>query len=251
MSFRIIIFPRRCQRRQLILKFHRPHASFRGRNRPTNSISLQAMQKAPHGLHAPSITLLRFLRHQLQAPLSQGPAVRRPRLSRTQCRTFTITLATSATRPSHLVHLPFAKSPSPTPTCFAANLNRPLFPPRHFAATTSLQESFWRRLRRSRGDKPCVKHLKHGDLPPLAGFLDDNAGLGGRIIKPSNELKLRCTEFDENGNVTLVNGEFKKSELTQKVRSSLEISLRPMAMTRVLTGNAFTVFSPSPRPPKD
>jgi magnesium transporter len=46
--------------------------------------------------------------------------------------------------------------------------------------------------------------------------LDDNAGLGGRIIKPSNELKLRCTEFDENGNVTLVNGEFRKSELIQK-----------------------------------
>lgn len=51
----------------------------------------------------------------------------------------------------------------------------------------------------------------------MQGFLDDNAGLGGRIIKPSNELKLRCTEFDENGNVTLVNGEFRKSELIAKV----------------------------------
>jgi hypothetical protein len=29
---------------------------------------------------------------------------------------------------------------------------------------------------------------------------------------------LRCTEFDENGNVTLVNGEFRKSELIAKVR---------------------------------
>jgi len=48
--------------------------------------------------------------------------------------------------------------------------------------------------------------------------LDDDAGLGGRIIKPSSELKLRCTEFDENGNVTLVNGEFRKSELIAKVR---------------------------------
>ena len=55
------------------------------------------------------------------------------------------------------------------------------------------------------------------DLPPLQGFLDDShAGLGGRIIKPSNEPKLRCTEFDENGNVTLVNGEFRKSELIAK-----------------------------------
>ena len=30
-------------------------------------------------------------------------------------------------------------------------------------------------------------------------------------------MKLRCTEFDENGNVTVVDGEFKKSELIAKV----------------------------------
>lgn len=52
-------------------------------------------------------------------------------------------------------------------------------------------------------------------LPPLASFLDDNQS-PGRILKPSNELRLRCTEFDENGNVTLVNSEFKKSELIAK-----------------------------------
>ena len=57
----------------------------------------------------------------------------------------------------------------------------------------------------------------NNDLPPLSGFLDDsNSGLGGRITKPNNELKLRCTEFDENGNVTLVNGEFRKGELIAK-----------------------------------
>jgi magnesium transporter len=58
--------------------------------------------------------------------------------------------------------------------------------------------------------------LKFGEMPPLQGFLDDSPGMGGRIIKPSNELKLRCTEFDEHGNVTLVNGEFRKSELIAK-----------------------------------
>ena len=36
-------------------------------------------------------------------------------------------------------------------------------------------------------------------------------------MKPSNELKLRCTEFDENGNVTLTNADFRKSELIAKV----------------------------------
>ncbi|KAK5162399.1 Protein arg-6, mitochondrial, partial [Oleoguttula sp. CCFEE 6159] len=73
--------------------------------------------------------------------------------------------------------------------------------------------SFWRgwHLRRQKQSSP----LQPDDLPPLAGFLDDNASFG-RILKPTNDLKLRCTEFDENGNVTLVNGEFKKSELIAK-----------------------------------
>lgn len=39
----------------------------------------------------------------------------------------------------------------------------------------------------------------------------------GRIMRPTNELKMRCTELDEHGNVTLVSGEFKKSELIAKV----------------------------------
>ncbi|KAL8732360.1 MAG: hypothetical protein Q9166_002758 [cf. Caloplaca sp. 2 TL-2023] len=34
--------------------------------------------------------------------------------------------------------------------------------------------------------------------------------------KAANELRLRCTEVNENGDVTLVNGEFKKSELIAK-----------------------------------
>jgi magnesium transporter len=65
--------------------------------------------------------------------------------------------------------------------------------------------------------------LKPDDLPPLAGFPDEGVdssifnlgrGLSG---KGAHEPKLRCTEFDENGNVTLVNGEFKKTELIAKV----------------------------------
>ncbi|EYE96951.1 CorA family magnesium transporter [Aspergillus ruber CBS 135680] len=38
----------------------------------------------------------------------------------------------------------------------------------------------------------------------------------GLVSKATNELRLRCTEFDNNGNVTLVNGEFRKSELIAK-----------------------------------
>ncbi|KAF7191404.1 Mitochondrial inner membrane magnesium transporter mrs2 [Pseudocercospora fuligena] len=82
-----------------------------------------------------------------------------------------------------------------------------------FSTASPKREPFWRKLRQPRY---ASKSSPSNELPALSGFLDDNAGLGGRIIKPSNELKLRCTEFDENGNVTLVNGEFRKSELIQK-----------------------------------
>jgi len=46
--------------------------------------------------------------------------------------------------------------------------------------------------------------------------------------KAANEQKLRCTEFDENGNVVLVNGEFKKSELIAKVWPPSRKSCRTM-----------------------
>jgi magnesium transporter len=73
-----------------------------------------------------------------------------------------------------------------------------------------------------KGRKPKTL-LKPDDLPPLGGCPDEGIdssifNLGrGLSSKGANELKLRCTEFDENGNVTLVNGEFKKSELIAKV----------------------------------
>ena len=78
-------------------------------------------------------------------------------------------------------------------------------------------------------------------LPPLSPFLDDDANLGKRM-RSANELRLRCTEIDEHGNVTLVNGEFKKSELIakygllprdlRKIDSSLlpNILIRPSAI---------------------
>ncbi|KAH6619036.1 inner membrane magnesium transporter MRS2 [Boeremia exigua] len=50
------------------------------------------------------------------------------------------------------------------------------------------------------------------DTAPLAGY----GGSLGRMARTANELKMRCTELDEHGNVTLVSGEFKKSELIAK-----------------------------------
>ena len=44
----------------------------------------------------------------------------------------------------------------------------------------------------------------------------------GRHIssKAAAQPKLRCTELDENGNVVLASGEFKKTELIAKVKLS-------------------------------
>ena len=72
---------------------------------------------------------------------------------------------------------------------------------------------------KSRKEKHAFKTSGPSALP---SFLDDatNTSLGRRKTgKGANELKLRCTEFDENGNVTFMDGEFKKSELIAKVCS--------------------------------
>jgi magnesium transporter len=58
--------------------------------------------------------------------------------------------------------------------------------------------------------------------PPGPGFMDEGTegmfNIGRSLsAKASNELRIRCTEFDTNGDVTLVNGEFRKQELIAKV----------------------------------
>ncbi|KAL4917749.1 hypothetical protein BDW62DRAFT_183249 [Aspergillus aurantiobrunneus] len=53
--------------------------------------------------------------------------------------------------------------------------------------------------------------------PSLLDDTDGGLSLARALAaKASNEPRLRCTEFDVNGNVTLINGEFKKSELIAK-----------------------------------
>lgn len=88
--------------------------------------------------------------------------------------------------------------------------------PQRYASndTRPLIQKLWTAKRQK-----AEKTTNPGALPPLPRFLGDGSGpaLGFSAGKASNELKLRCTEFDENGNVTLVNGEFKKSELIAKV----------------------------------
>jgi len=55
--------------------------------------------------------------------------------------------------------------------------------------------------------------LESDDLPPLATVLDDSSLSIARTV---NEQRLRCTEYDEHGNATIVHNEFKKTELIAK-----------------------------------
>ena len=65
--------------------------------------------------------------------------------------------------------------------------------------------------------------LRPDDLPGSIHGREDGGDTSmfslGRTIsaKAATQPKLRCTELDENGNVVLASGEFKKSELIAKV----------------------------------
>ncbi|KAL8976285.1 MAG: hypothetical protein Q9205_007675, partial [Flavoplaca limonia] len=108
---------------------------------------------------------------------------------------------------------PIAQQSNATPA--TSSLREWSRPPVRHASTDD--RPFLRRLWQNRGvGNPA---LKDGDLPPLPSFLDEANGtsLGrSKAGKAANELRLRCTEINENGDVTLVNGEFKKSELIAK-----------------------------------
>ena len=81
-------------------------------------------------------------------------------------------------------------------------------------------QSFLQRLFSFRGRQNSSR-LHPSDLPPGQNSEDSSSQLFNlsRSVSRSTsgaDLKLRCTEFDANGSVTLVLGEFKKSELIAK-----------------------------------
>ena len=190
-------------------------------------------------IRAPSSPLLRFLRSQIDSFPFFSPNPRsaisfcsnQPPESITSGLSRKRLISTSSQRravvESSVLNLEFLR---PTPS------NEALFPatssPKHNipspyrprlgqlavrcgSQSASKDNRHWPWPLRSRKPEASVR----SKLPPLPSFLDDNGGtsLGRSVGKASNELRLRCTEFDENGNVTLVNGEFKKSELIAKV----------------------------------
>lgn len=109
----------------------------------------------------------------------------------------------------------------------------------HTAANGSASEGWssikgWRRYLDSSKKKASTtsgSNLQPDDIPPLTGFLDDSPSLG-RVVPRLNELRLRCTEFDEHGEVMMTNREFRKSELIAKV--CFTHSSKPCRETTVL-----------------
>ncbi|KAL8904444.1 MAG: hypothetical protein Q9171_007047 [Xanthocarpia ochracea] len=190
---------------------------------------------------APSPSLLRFLRSQIndtcffssndRLERHYSPAKARRPVHRNRSnglpswtRGFGTSPPHQATVESSFLNLDFLKHLSrqnnptarPLPTTSTYGLGRDCVrqPVRH--ASTD-DQPFLRRLWQRRRIAPPA--LKEGDLPPRPSFLDEGNGtsLGrSKAGKAANELRLRCTEINENGDVTLVNGEFKKSELIAK-----------------------------------
>jgi magnesium transporter len=179
--------------------------------------------RASHGLPAPSASLLRFLRCQLnvQSPTPCSSSKSNTIPSR-QCRTFTSTAERSALRSynNNAASTLAIRAPTSKPSSRRSSSNtKPCSistqPHRSLSTTPVLREAFWRRLRRA-PRATAAERFRDNGLLPFQDLLDDPSGVGGRNIKPSTELKLRCTEFDGSGNVVLVNGEFRKQELIAK-----------------------------------
>lgn len=180
----------------------------------------QAM-RASHGLPAPSASLLRFLRCQLNVQ-STAPcaSIKSSAIPGRQCRTFASATERPALRSYNNSAASTYRVPTSKPSCRRSSSNTKASaispqPHRSLSTTPVLREAFWRRLRKAPRATTAERFRDNG-LLPFQDLLDDPSGVGGRNIKPSTELKLRCTEFDESGNVVLVNGEFRKQELIAK-----------------------------------
>jgi magnesium transporter len=176
----------------------------------------------------PSSSVLSFLRTQVnvafESPITKCASLKRSRCAyTTNIRTlWNITgtsgdgISTGTTRlPSAASRLQPASLCLPSLPCvpeYSSMGRRSL--------STSSTNHAWNMFKSKKGKRGLLQ-------PPEApsNLMEDGStgGTGfssslGRMVRTANELKMRCTELDEHGNVTLVSGEFKKSELIAKVR---------------------------------
>lgn len=183
----------------------------------------------------PSTSLLRFLRSQTDSLLyftanPSSPCALSARKSSRSRSSRVLQLDSSrnwthlnparcqATLEAGLLPLPpLRKSPGSSRYRPCAVLSPPN--PPSSRASSSHSRPLLRRLFDLRRSK-TVAETKHRPGPALIDEgTEGSLNFGGRLLaaKASNEPRLRCTEFDSSGNVTLVNGDFRKSELIAKV----------------------------------
>ena len=205
------------------------------------------MRPAPKSTSsAPSSSVLRFLRSQSEQACFFTPSTRATAGPSSPYRGANVApgkaaraqpslrrhLATSSRRQAYvessLLNLDFLRPCSGRGSPSSAALgSRNLLAPFGFPSENTSSSRYastdtrpqWRRPWKDKWgtEKPA---LKPSDSLAPPSFLDDagSTTLGRRkLVKGANELKLRCTEFDENGNVNFMDGEFKKSELIAKV----------------------------------
>ncbi|ETI22931.1 hypothetical protein G647_04725 [Cladophialophora carrionii CBS 160.54] len=159
----------------------------------------------------PSRSLLRFLRSQSNLVFDPtSPAA--TTVTRIPCRR--VSTPSPRRRPSSLEDI-WRPAPAREP-CKA--LPPPRYsPPRpaqaRNASTDSRKSGFWRRWFRQREAAAQASSNSGYDETSEQLF-----NLSRALSRNSSgaELKLRCTEFDANGSVTMVSGEFRKSELIAK-----------------------------------
>lgn len=196
-----------------------------------------------HHVSAPSSTLLCFLRCQIEdtcfftqnAKASICPKTRQP--SRSLAPRFSASTRSLTTSPrtqanvanveSSLLNLDFLRPPQKYTATHHSGIGiipRPCISLASETATrirnASTDTRSWSQIWKQKNPRKDRPDLHPSDLHPLPSFLDEvgSTNLGrSKSGKSGSELKLRCTELDENGNVTTVNGEFKKSELIAKV----------------------------------
>jgi magnesium transporter len=204
------------------------------------------MRAAPRlNVGAPSSRLLRFLRSQSEGlcyftsnprPCQHQQDGRPDPSSRSrippaqsQSKRLSSTVARKATLEASLIDFLWPRSKDYTNYPKSSHPNSsfddppptPNTPFHHSRQASTSKHPFLRRWFELKRRKTEPK-LEPNDLPS-GGCADDGTetsmfNLGRSLaVKASSEPRLRCTEFDENGNVTLVNGEFKKSELIAKV----------------------------------
>ena len=199
---------------------------------------------------APSFSLLRFLKTQ-----SDRICFFTTNAGTSACR------AKASLRRIPASRKPFSTSPYPHATVQSSILNVDAFKPaakypflNHappllhgsqigFSTSSDSKDKWCSSRYASTDSRPFLRKIlgrrkpdavpKPEEPPPLPSFLDEvnGASLGRSKATKVNELKLRCTEFNEDGKVTLVNGEVKKTELIAKVRIRVATGMPENSLT--------------------